>query len=298
MKRLSKNKKAGRWIKMNFKQKQKHKKKIGIHKICIYALLIFFSIAWVLPTFLSIITSFKSMFEIYTEGMWHLPQRFTLEYFHRAWKGISPYYLNSILIGVPSTIFCILVSSLGAYSFARLKFFGNDLLFFLILGGMMIPAQIVLIPLYKLFGSLGLINSIGGVILIHTSFSIPFCTFVLTNFFRTILSELQDAAKIDGCSEFRIYSKIIMPLSRPALAVLAIFQFTWIWNDFLFALIFLQSERVKPVTLGLLTFAGQYYTEYNLQCAGGLLISLPPIIVFLLYQREFIRGITAGAVKG
>jgi len=165
-------------------------------------------------------------------------------------------------------------------------------------GGMLIPFQMLLIPVYRFSVNTGLYDTYLGVILFHIAFQTGFCTFFLRNFMLTIPKSLFEAAKIDGAGDFMIYRKIIMPLVVPALAALGILEFTWIWNDYLWSLVLIQSDRIKPVTLGLANLQGQWITSWNIIAAASILAALVPILVFLVFQRYFIEGLTMGSVKG
>jgi multiple sugar transport system permease protein len=191
----------------------------------------------------------------------------------------------------------LFLSSLSAYALARFRFRGNLFFYFMYVFGMMLPFQILLLPVFRLTNKLGLYDTYGALILIHIAFQLGFCTFVMRNFMRTVPGEIMDAARVDGCGEFRIYWQIMLPLSLPSLAALATLEFTWVFNDFLWALILLQSDALRPVTAGLATLQGQYVTDWPLITAGALLATLPTIFVFTFLQRYFIQGLTLGSGK-
>lgn len=257
------------------------------------------TVIWLLPMFASLITSFRTMDDISVNGFWSLPEEFTLDKFSEAWKTahIRQYLLNSFIITIPSLAGMLFLSSLSAYSLSRFKFRGNLFMYFMYVAGTMLPFQILLLPVFRLTNRLGLYDTYGALILIHTAFQLGFCTFVLRNFMRTVPGEILDAARVDGCSELRIYWQIMLPLSLPSLAALATLEFTWIFNDFLWALILLQSDSLKPVTAGLATLQGQYVTDWPLITAGALLSTLPTVFVFVFLQRYFIQGLTLGSGK-
>jgi len=162
----------------------------------------------------------------------------------------------------------------------------------------LIPFQMLLIPVYRFSVSIGIYDKFIGVILFHIAFQLGFCTFFLRNFMKTIPSSIFDAAMIDGAGHFTIYSRIVMPLVLPALAALGILEFTWIWNDYLWSLILIQSDKIKPITLGLVNLQGQWVTSWNTMAAGAIIAAVVPLFVFLLFQRYFIEGLTLGSVKG
>lgn len=264
-----------------------------------YVLLTMFTLTWLLPVFATLLTSFRTMDDITINGFWSIPQAFSFDKFSEAWKQahIRQYLLNSFIITIPSLIGMLFFSSLSAYSLARFKFKGNLFVYFVYVAGTMLPFQILLLPVFRLTNELGLYDTYGALILIHIAFQLGFCTFVMRNFMRTVPSEILDAARVDGCGEFRIYWQIMLPLSLPSLAALATLEFTWVFNDFLWALILLQSDSLRPVTAGLATLRGQYVTDWPLITAGALLATLPTVLVFVFLQRYFIQGLTLGSGK-
>ena len=188
-------------------------------------------------------------------------------------------------------------SSLAAYALARYRFRGNLLIYFIFVAGTILPFQILMLPVFRLTNSLGLFDTYGALILIHTAFQLGFCTFVLRNFMRTVPYEIIDAARVDGAGEFRIYWQMVLPLTLPALAALATLEFTWVFNDYLWAIILLRSDALRPVTAGLATLRGQYNTDWPVITAGALLATIPTLLVFVFLQRYFIQGLTLGSGK-
>ena len=263
-----------------------------------YVILIIFTVVFVIPLFSTIFTSVRTTGDIMRKGFWSMPDTITLGNFSEAWiRGRLAHYTKvTILITAPAVAGALLVASLGAYALASLRFRGNSFTLLFIVSCMFIPIQVLLIPVYKLLGKLNFLNTYQGLILIHITMAVPFCTFVLRNFFATIPNELRDAARIDGCSEIGIYGRILMPLAKPALAVLAILWFTFIWNDLLWGLVLMTDKR--PIMVGLISLQGEYRINWSVQCAAALMASIPTLIVFLCFQRYFIRGLTVGAVKG
>jgi multiple sugar transport system permease protein len=244
-------------------------------------------------------TEQRPIADITIHGFWSIPQTISLDKFGEAWKQahIRQYLLNSFIITIPSLIGMLFFSSLSAYALARFRFKGNLFVYFIYVGGTMLPFQILLLPVFRLTNALGMYDTYGALIIIHIAFQLGFCTFVMRNFMRTVPSEILDAARVDGCGEFRIYWQIMLPLSLPSLAALATLEFTWVFNDFLWALILLQSDSLRPVTAGLATLRGQYVTDWPLITAGALLATLPTVIVFVFLQRYFIQGLTLGSGK-
>ncbi|MCZ2096274.1 MAG: carbohydrate ABC transporter permease [Bacteroidetes bacterium] len=264
-----------------------------------YILLTMFTLTWLLPLFATLLTSFRTMDDITLNGFWSIPREFVYQNFIEAWTAarVRQYLLNSFIITIPSLLGMLFLSSLSAYALARFKFKGNLLIYFMYVAGTMLPFQILLLPVFRLTNRLGLYDTYGALILIHIAFQLGFCTFVMRNFMRTVPGEILDAARVDGCGEFRIYGQIMLPLSLPSLAALATLEFTWVFNDFLWALILLQSDSLRPVTAGLATLQGQYVTDWPLITAGALLATLPTVFVFIFLQRYFIQGLTLGSGK-
>jgi multiple sugar transport system permease protein len=264
-----------------------------------FLLLTAFSLLWLLPVIAAFITSLRTMDDITINGFWSIPQNMSFDNFTRAWNEarVSRYLLNSFIITIPSLFGMLFLSSLAAFALARYKFRGNLLLYFMFVAGTMLPFQILMLPVFRLTNSLGLYDTYGSLILIHTSFQLGFCTFVMRNFMRTVPNDILDAARVDGCSEFRIYWQVMLPLSLPSLAALATLEFTWVFNDYLWAVILLRADALRPVTAGLATLRGQFNTDWPVITAGALLATIPTLLVFVFLQRYFIQGLTLGSTK-
>jgi multiple sugar transport system permease protein len=278
---------------MNYLQKKKY-----LNVLIFFALLLFV-IAWLLPVFGAFITAFRSMDEIMAKGFWTIPEEFTINNFKIAWSegNLNTYLLNSFIITIPALIGTLFLSSLAAYALAQYDFKLNMPLYLMFVGGMLIPFQILLIPVFNLSNFLGIYNTYWGLIMIHMVFQIGFCTFFLRNFMMTIPEELSEAARMDGCSEFKIFYRIYLPLSKPALAALGTLEFTWIFNDYIWALVLIRDNKFKPVTAGLASLKGNFITSWGVLVAGSLLATIPTIIVFIFLQKYFIRGLTMGTGK-
>lgn len=257
------------------------------------------TLIWLLPVFASLITSFRTMDDIAINGFWTIPKELSSAKFSQAWEsaGMSRYLLNSFIITIPALVGMLFLSSLSAFALARFRFRGNLFIYFLYVSGMMLPFQILLLPVFRLSNELGIYDTYGALIMIHMAFQLGFCTFVLRNFMKTVPGEIMDAARVDGCGEFRIYWQIMLPLSLPSLAALATLEFTWVFNDYLWALILVKSQALLPVTAGLATLRGQYVTDWPLITAGALIATLPTIFIFVFLQRYFIQGLTLGSGK-
>jgi len=257
------------------------------------------SFLWLVPVIAALVTAFRTNDDILLHGFWSLPRQLGLSSFKDAWErgGLSRYLPNSFIITLPSLILTLFFSSLSAYALARFRFRGNRLVFFLYIGGMMLPFQVLMLPVFRLNDALGLYDTYWGLIAFHTAFQLGFCTFLLRNYMRTVPGEILESARIDGCGEFRIWWQIMMPLTLPAVAALATLEFTWIFNDYLWAIVLLRSDRLKPVTAGLAALQGQYVMDWTVITAGALLATVPTVILFIFLQRYFIEGLTLGATK-
>ncbi|NDJ76630.1 MAG: carbohydrate ABC transporter permease [Chloroflexi bacterium] len=264
-----------------------------------YAFLIGVTLLWLLPLFATVLTSFRTMDDITVNGFWSIPERFTVDKFTQAWDqaDIRRYLINSFIITIPALVGMLFLSSMSAYALARYRFRGNRFIYFTYVAGMMLPFQILLLPVFRLANELKIYNTHGALIMIHTAFQLGFCTFVLRNFMRTVPGEILDAARVDGCGEFRIFLQIMLPLSLPSLAAVATLEFTWVFNDYLWALFLLSEQQLQPITAGLATLQGQYHADWPLITAGALLATLPTVFLFIFLQRYFIQGLTLGSGK-
>jgi glucose/mannose transport system permease protein len=276
--------------------------KIG--RIFLYLVLVAFAIYYLMPVYVLVVTSLKSFTEVNLYRMWDLPHSFSLESFRRAlfggmgYQGLGPNILNSIIMVIPATLISAALGSVNGYIFARWQFRGANTLFTLALFGMFIPYQSILIPLVQTLRAIGLYGSIPGLILTHVIYGIPITTLIFRNYYATVPKELVEAARMDGAGLLGVYRRIMLPLSMPGFAVVLIWQFTSIWNDFLFAVTVAQDPAVQPVTVALNNLAGSFIVEWNVQMAGALLAALPTLLVYIFLGRYFMRGLLAGSLKG
>lgn len=266
----------------------------------IFVVLLCLAMLFLAPTAGVLLSSVKTTREIALGDLWAFPRALYLGNFAEVLNNpaVHRYLMNTLLVAAPATIGSITLGVLGGYVFAKLPFRGSELLFLAIVAGMFFPPQVILIPLYRLFNAAGLIDTLYPVILIHVAMGIPICTLLMRNFFATVPNALREAAILEGASEWQVLTRVVLPLSLPALAVLATLQFTWIWNDFLWPLIFTQSDEKRTIMLGIVNLKGQYSVAWGVQGALSLIASLPTLVVFLFFQRYFIKGMTMGAVKG
>ena len=264
-----------------------------------FVILVLITFLWLVPAITSVITAIRTNDDILARGFWAFPKEFVLTNFKTAWErgGLNRFIPNSFIITLPSLVFTLFLSSLSAYALSRFRFPGNRFFYFLFIGGMMLPFQVLLLPVFLLTNALGLYDTYWGLIAFHTAFQLGFCTFVLRNYMLTVPVQIFEAARIDGCNEVRIWWQIMLPLTVPAMAAIATLEFTWIFNDYLWAIILVRSEERMPVTAGLASLQGQYIMDWTVIVSGALLASVPTIIVFFFLQRYFIEGLTLGSSK-
>ncbi|MBE7512390.1 MAG: carbohydrate ABC transporter permease [Anaerolineales bacterium] len=259
-----------------------------------------FTLLWLVPIFSALYTAVRTQGDLTANGFFSLPRELKLtENFMTAWSTgkINVYLKNSFIITVPALIGMLGLSSLAAFALARYKFRGNLLIYFMFVVGTMLPYQILMIPVFYLTQQVGLYDQYGAVIAIHVAFQLGFCTFVLRNFMRTVPGEILEAARMDGAGEFRLYYQIMMPLSLPALAALGTLEFTWIFNDYLWAIVLFKDANKYPATAGVNALKGQFITDWPILIAGSLIATIPTVFVFTFLQRYFIQGLTLGSGK-
>lgn len=262
-------------------------------------IMLILAMIWIYPIFVVLINSLKTDAEFFTKGVFSLPEGLNITNYRKAWLfgGFYRYYKNSLIVTFTKVPLGILVSALAAYPLAKWNFRLRDYIFYFFILGLAIPINVTLLPNLRTLKSLNLLNSILVLYPPYIAFGIPFQVLVLRGFFRGIPNELIEAAKIDGCNEFRIFRSIIIPLSKPALASLFIIDFLATWNEFLMALVFIQTEELKTVPIGLMNFFGQYSSTYTAVLAGIALAIVPILAVYVFLQRYFVSG-TVGAIKG
>jgi glucose/mannose transport system permease protein len=276
-------------------------------KLIVHALLGLFALCYVLPLCIVVLNSFRDLSDITRNGLIGLPHSFSLNYWSLAWnkfcvggtcEGIAPFFFNSVAMVVPATIISTAMGSINGYVLSKWRFPGSELLFGLMTLGVFMPGQMVLLPWARVLGWLGLTNSTAGLVLIHCVQGLSFTTLFCRNYYVNIPDDLIKAARIDGAGFWRIFRKIILPLSPPILIVTVIWQFTNIWNEFLFAVIF-SSGTHQPITAALIALSagGTAVHQYNVESAAVLIAALPPLLIYLFGGRYFLRGLTQGALK-
>jgi len=274
----------------------------------IYIVLILFAIYYLLPLYVMLVNSVKPLSEIREGNMLALPRAFTLEPWFTAWStaqvgvqatGLKPYFINSILMAVPAVAISTLLGALNGFVLTKWRFRGDNVVFGLMLLACFIPFQIALIPAARVLGMLGLAGTTRGLILVHVAYGLGFTTLFFRNYYAAFPTELVKAAQIDGASFFQIFRRILLPSSAPIIVVTVIWQFTNIWNDFLFGASF-GDFKSQPMTVALnnLVSSSSGVKEYNVHFAGAILAALPTLVVYIVSGRYFVRGLMAGAVKG
>lgn len=279
-----------------------------VGRVFLYALLVIFALYYLLPLFVMLTTSVKTLDDIRGGNLLSLPQQISFDAWAKAWSsactgvncgGLSGNFWNSVRFVLPAVIISTLIGSINGYVLTQWRFRGSDLLFTSLLIGCFIPFQVVLLPMAQTLGWLGIANSTTGLIFVHVVYGLAFTTLFFRNFYVSIPAEMVKAARIDGAGFFRIFWRIILPLSPPIIVVCVIWQFTQIWNDFLFGVVFSSGER-QPITVALnnLVNTSTGVKEYNVDMAAAVIAGLPTLFVYIVAGKYFVRGLTAGSVKG
>lgn len=271
-----------------------------INKIIIHLVLIFGSIIMALPFLYMVSTAFKKNIYVFEYPPKLIPQNPTLTNFIEAWtsNNFGIYFSNSVFVAVSTMLLGLFAASMMAFGFARFKFPGKEIYFILLIGTMMIPAMVFIIPQFVLIQKLGLYDSRIGLILIYTAVGIPFNTFLLRGFFENIPRGIEDAARIDGANLWQLYYKIMLPMVKPGLATVAIFSFLGGWDEFLLALTFIDTPVKRTLPIAIMLFQGQHATNWSLVFAASLFAIIPVIIIFISFQKYFVKGLSSGAIKG
>jgi raffinose/stachyose/melibiose transport system permease protein len=274
--------------------------RLNLLGIIYFVIAITILIIWLYPLFLTLSTSLKTEIEILQSPL-ALPKRPSFDAFFKTWEllGFGSLLKNSLIIASGSVFIGMVLSSIPAYAFSRYQIPGGDVIFILLLTGMMLPQQTVIIPLHEILRRLGLLDNLFGLMIVHAAYGMPFNMLVMRGFMANIPKELESAARVDGCSDFGVYRHIILPLTLPAFAVAGTLNFINIWNEFFFAIILLNSQSNYPVTVGMITIQqSRYFSAWNTPAAALIMAQLPTILLYLLAHRYITQGILAGAVKG
>ena len=280
------------------------------HRAALHAFLIGVSVLWLFPIAWTLYIALRPISDTIVNGYFSGPKALTLENFVTAWNQAQMWrpFINTAIITTPAVIITLFVSSMLGFVFSRYSFRANMLLLMVFTAGNLLPPQVIIVPLYQIYLALPLpkplsdygvmYNSYFGLILINIVFQTGFCTFVLSNYMKTISRELSEAAVVDGASVWTSYRRIILPLTRPALAALAVLEFTFIYNDFFWALMLMNSGDRRPITSALNNLTGAFFTNYNVLAAAAFIVAAPTIILYLILSKQFVRGLTLGSTKG
>jgi multiple sugar transport system permease protein len=279
-------------------------------RFALHAFLIGASLLWLLPIAWTLYIALRPIGDTLVNNYFSTPNALTLENFAAAWNDADMWqsFVNTGIISVPAVLITLFVSSMLGFVFSRYSFRGNLLLLMLFTAGNLLPPQVIIVPLYRMYLLLPLpkpLSEFGtmydtyfGVILINIVFQTGFCTFVLSNYMKTISRELSEAAVVDGASVWLTYRKVILPLARPALAALAVLEFTFIYNDFFWALILMKDNNKRPITTALNKLSGGFFNNYNELAAAAFIVAVPTIVLYLVLSKQFVRGLTLGSTKG
>jgi multiple sugar transport system permease protein len=274
------------------------------------AFLLVVALVWLFPVGWAVYTSLRPYAETAARGYVSWPASLTLDNYATAWREADlPHYVwNSLVVAVPSVVLVLLLAAMIAFAVSRFSWRFNLAALLLLTAGNLLPPQVVVVPLFRLFLALPLpgpltdngvaYDQLAGLVLVHVAFQLGFCAFVLSAWMKTLPREVLDAALVDGASLLRTFRSVVLPLSRPPLAALAVLEFTWIYNDFFWALTLIRTGAKRPVTAALQNLAGQYFTDTNLLAAAAVLAALPTLVVLVALQRHFVRGLTLGASRG
>ncbi|MBN3928636.1 carbohydrate ABC transporter permease [Streptomyces verrucosisporus] len=270
-------------------------------RTAVQVFLVVTALVWITPALGLFLSSLRSEEANSASGWWTAltePGQLSIDNYTAllADSGITQAFWNTVLISVPTTVAVVVVAALAGYAFAWLEFPGRDWIFLVVVGLLVVPVQVGLLPVAKMLGAVGLFGTVPGVVLFHVAYGLPFAVFLLRNYFAEIPREMLEAARMDGGGEWRIFTRLVLPVGRPAIASLAIFQFLWVWNDMLVALIFADSDS-QPLTVALQSEMRQFGSNIEILAPGAFLSLAVPLVVFFAFQKHFVQGVMAGSVK-
>jgi len=288
-----------------------NRRPVRLSRVALYAFLSLMALVWLFPLVWAIYTALRPFSDTQLNGYISLPSQLTLDNFINAWNqgNFATHFLSTLIVTVPAVIVTLLLASMVAFAVSRFSWRFNLFVLLVFTAGNLLPPQVIIVPLFKLYNAVQVIppplsdngrlyDQYFGLFVINTVFQLGFCIFVLSNYMKTLSHELTEAALVDGASVLRIWGAVIMPLCRPAIAALATLEFTFIYNDFFWALVLISKGDRRPITSALNNLQGAFFTDTNLLAAGALLAAIPTILVFMALQRQFISGLSLGATKG
>jgi glucose/mannose transport system permease protein len=266
--------------------------------VLIWIALVLALLFYILPVYVMVVNGLKDAQNVSVATMWNLPSRLSGGGFVEAAQRLWPNMRNSFLMVIPATILSSFFGSINGYLLSKWKFRGSDVLFTIMLFGFFIPYQVILLPLVRFLQIIGLYGTIPGLILVHVIYGLPITTLMFRNYFAGVPTELVEAARVDGAGLLTIFTRVMLPLSIPAYVVVAIFQFTNIWNDFIFGVTIVPNPAAQPITIALNNLSGSFSVDWNVVMAGAVVAALPTALVYFFAGRYFVRGLLAGSVKG
>ena len=265
--------------------------------VAVLAALAALAVLVLVPIYVMVAAGFKSPVQADASHMWELPDGLNFTGFSGAWSALGPNFVNSLMVVIPAVVISSLVGAINGYVFAKLPFRGANVLFLAMLLGMFIPYQVILVPLVRFLQEIHLYGTIQGLILVHVIYGIPITTLIFRNYYAQIPSELVQAAQVDGASHRQVFTHLILPLSLPGFVVCGIFQFTNIWNDFIFGITVVPDAARQPITVALNNLSGNFSVDWNVVMAGAVLAALPTALIYMFLGRFYVRGLVAGALK-
>ena len=286
------------------------RKGLNRRRVLLHAFLITMSLIWIFPLAWCFYIALRPFGDTIVNGYFSWPSSLSFQNFIDGWTNanLGYYYINTMIVAVPAVIITLILASLVGFALTRVRSRINLFLLMMFTAGNLLPPQVIIVPLYHLYLAIPIPKPISdngllydqyiGIILIHVVFQVGFCIFVLSNYMRTLPKELNEAALVDGASIFRTYRSVILPLCAPALAALGTLEFTFIYNDFFWALVLIKTGSKRPITSALNNLQGQFFTNYNILAAAALMVAIPTIVVYIVLQRQFLRGLTLGSTKG
>lgn len=264
----------------------------------IFLWLITYAICIIYPLLWMFISGFKNTTDLFT-NTWALPTKWNFGNYVQAWKsGVGRYFFNSVFVTCCTVVGTILISALAAFILSRFEFKGKKIIFILVIGGLMLSPEVSLISLYKLLQNLKIYNTYFALIIPYVAFRIPFTIFLLRSYFISLPKEVEESAYIDGCGSFGTFWHVVLPMSKPIIATASLLAAMAAWNEFMFALVFIESDKLRTIPVGLMNLRGAFSTDWAVLLAGLAISALPMIILFIVFQKQFVKGLTAGSVKG